>query len=53
MGRFTDLFQQSEPVAEPAPAAAPAPAPEPVKEVVEEKVVPITKASKKKKFTLD
>jgi len=49
MGRFTDLFQQSEPVAEPAPA----PAPEPVKEVVEDKVVPITKASKKKKFTLD
>ena len=47
MSRFTDLFQQSEPVAEPAPA------PEPVKEVVEDKVVPITKASKKKKFTLD
>ena len=45
MSRFTDLFQQSEP--------APAPAPEPVKEVVEDKVVPITKASKKKKFTLD
>ena len=51
MSRFTDLFQQPEPVAEPAPAAAPAP--EPVKEVVEDKVVPITKASKKKKFTLD
>jgi len=49
MSRFTDLFQQPEPVAEPAPAAAP----EPVKEVVEDKVVPITKASKKKKFTLD
>jgi hypothetical protein len=47
MSRFTDLFEQPQPVAEPAPA------PEPVKEVVEDKVVPITKASKKKKFTLD
>ena len=47
MSRFTDLFEQPQPVAEPAPA------PEPVKEVVEEKVVPATKASKKKKFTLD
>ena len=47
MSRFTDLFQQPEPVAEPAPA------PEPVKEVVEEKVIPITKASKKKKFTIE
>jgi len=45
MSRFTDLFQQPEPVAEPAP--------EPVKEVVEEKVIPITKASKKKKFTME
>ena len=47
MSRFTDLFQQ------PQPSAEPAPAPEPVKEVVEEKVVPITKASKKKKTSLD
>ena len=47
MSRFTDLFEQPQPVAEPAPA------PEPVKEVVEEKVVPITKASKKKKFSMD
>jgi len=42
MSRFSDLFQEQ-----------PAPAPEPVKEVVEDKVVPITKASKKKKFTLE
>ena len=47
MSRFTDLFQQPEPVAEPAPA------PEPVKEVVVGRVVPLTKASKKKKFTID
>ena len=47
MSRFTDLFEQPQPVAEPAPA------PEPVKEVVEDKVVPITKASKKKKFTME
>ena len=47
MSRFTDLFQQPEPVAEPAPA------PEPAKKVVEDKVVPITKVSKKKKFTMD
>lgn len=46
MSRFTDLFQQPEPVAEPAPAAAPAP--EPVKEVVEEKVVPITALQRRK-----
>jgi len=44
MSRFTDLFQEgvpvtSEPIVEPAK----------VEEVVPEKVVPITKASRKKK----
>jgi hypothetical protein len=47
MSRFTDLFGQPQPVSEPTQAPAP------VKEVVEDKVVPITKASKSKKITLD
>jgi len=47
MSRFTDLFQ------EPAPAPEPTPEPAKVEEVVSEKVVPIAKASKKKKFTME
>jgi len=50
MGRFTELFQNSSP--EPASPPAPAPTPE-VKVVEAEKVVPITKASKKKGFTME
>jgi len=45
MSRFTDLFQE-----QPTPVSAPEPTPEPVKS---EKVIPITNASKKKKFTMD
>ena len=44
MSKFTNLFQPSEPTPEPTK----------VEKVVEtEKVVPITKASKKKGFTMD
>jgi hypothetical protein len=47
MSRFTDLFQ------EPAPAPEQTPEPVKVEEVVSEKVVPITKTSKKKGFTME
>ena len=48
MSKFTNLFQPSEPTPEPTPE------PTKVEKVVEtEKVVPITKASKKKGFTMD
>jgi len=48
MSRFTDLFQE-----QPAPAPEPTPEPAKVEKVVVEKVVPITKASKKKSFSMD
>jgi len=44
MSRFTDLFQETAP-ATPEPIVEPAK----VEEVISEKVVPITKASRKKK----